>query len=125
MQGGNWANIAPAVTGNLCTSHKQSVLKPRHGADRRAVAALPFQWEAAEGEQIAAAQVQVFQVLNVQDILFPEQPLVPRQVLIGDGIQPDHVEADALVFSGQDVVQQLGIHPVLNSRKSACAGLSP
>ena len=43
-------------------------------------------------EQIVPTQLQVFQVLDVDNLRIPEQLLVPGQVDVGDGVQADHVE---------------------------------
>lgn len=83
-------------------------IKPGHCPDGRAVTIVKLQGETAEPEQIITASVQILQVFDIDDFLFPEESAVAGQIL--HGVNADGIHADALIIAGEDVIQNLVIH---------------
>ena len=75
----------------------QRLFKPRYGADGRAVGVRDFKREAAEPEQVIAAQMKVFKVFNIDDLFIRKQLFMQAQRFVVNRVNAHHVKADALV----------------------------
>ena len=58
-----------------------------------------FQRETGEPEQPLPALPEVFQVLNIYDVLFRKQLFMPCQVSIRNRVKPYHVKPDPFIVS--------------------------
>ena len=58
-----------------------------------------FQRKTAEGKELFAAEPKILEILDVHDILFAEQLLMPRQSGIRNRVEAYHIKTDALIRS--------------------------
>ena len=100
--------ICPIISDETADCKEKTLFKPGQGADRGTVTVRKLQRTAAEPEEVIAAQMEILQIFQINDILFPEQDPVAGQII--HGIDTDGIHADALVGSGQDIIQHLHIH---------------